>query len=251
MPFKNSTLHQLLDFRPDFASILHDYGIRFYNFDQSTTLKQACQQTGLSVDKVIRELEANSGLNRMHTLASIMDQYPIRVVVGYLKHMHKLFLYRRIPYFLDLLENMDAGAEGMPSYAADLQAIFPVFAEDFVDHIYEEEDSLFARINELRNFLRLGKAVSQETNLSRPLVQDMAEEHKHDDDEMEGIRELTNFYAIYPTMPLHLKVVLAHLSTFDHELQVHAKVENKVLFPKAIALENEALHRHQFLMAFN
>ena len=44
--------------------------------------------------------------------------------------------------------------------ASDLKSIFPLFVEDFVHHIYEEEDTLFTYIGRLTNFVRSQRPVS-------------------------------------------------------------------------------------------
>ena len=63
-------------------------------------------------------------------------------------------------------------------------------------------------------------------------------EHEAHDDEMQGIRRITKDYYITPDAPLHVKVIYSELISFEKVLQEHARVENEILFPKAMALEN-------------
>ena len=74
-------------------------------------------------------------------------------------------------------------------------------------------------------------------------IQKYAIEHETHDDEMIGIREITDHYAITPQTSLHVKVLYAELKDFETELRTHAKVENDILFPKALALEKEVKWR--------
>jgi regulator of cell morphogenesis and NO signaling len=70
-------------------------------------------------------------------------------------------------------------------------------------------------------------------------IRDYALKHSADDDEMQGIRKLTNNYTVHDQNDLHLKVIYHELKSFEKDLQIHAGIENEILFPKALALENE------------
>jgi regulator of cell morphogenesis and NO signaling len=62
-------------------------------------------------------------------------------------------------------------------------------------------------------------------------------EHEAHDDEMEGIRKITNDYQLDSSTPLHVKVIYNELREFEKNLITHARIENEILFPKAMALE--------------
>lgn len=70
-------------------------------------------------------------------------------------------------------------------------------------------------------------------------IQKYAMDHDTHDDEMQGIRTITNDYTLDPQYGLHMKVVFAELKSFEQELQLHARIENEILFPKALVLEKE------------
>ncbi|HLZ17517.1 MAG TPA: hypothetical protein VKQ08_10780, partial [Cyclobacteriaceae bacterium] len=59
------------------------------------------------------------------------------------------------------------------------------------------------------------------------------------DDEMAGIRKMTKDYFLTPDAPLHVKVIYSELVQFEKNLQEHARIENEILFPKAMLLETE------------
>ncbi len=111
--------------------------------------------------------------------------------------------------------------------------------EDFIEHIYEEEDTLFSFILELdrasRGNYSPGKLYFL---LEKNSVQKFAVEHEAHDDEMEGIRKITRNYSLGPNAPLHVKVMYNELKDFEKSLITHARIENEILFPKAMAIEN-------------
>jgi len=65
----------------------------------------------------------------------------------------------------------------------------------------------------------------------------MASHHVAEDDEMKGFIELTNIYFINSNSTTYTKVIYSELKEFESSLRVHANVENQILFPKAISLE--------------
>ncbi len=70
-------------------------------------------------------------------------------------------------------------------------------------------------------------------------LQEFATEHEHNDDEMKGLRSITHNYSLVPENDLHLKVIFAELKSFEENLTSHARIENEILFPKALELEKE------------
>ena len=70
-------------------------------------------------------------------------------------------------------------------------------------------------------------------------MQRFAMDHEAHDDEMNGIRKITHDYAVGPNCPLHVKVLYNELKEFEKSLITHARIENEILFPKAMELENK------------
>jgi regulator of cell morphogenesis and NO signaling len=113
--------------------------------------------------------------------------------------------------------------------------------EDFIHHIHEEESRLFNRIDLLQS-IEAGEFSTRDalTILEQDPIHYLADHHEIHDDEMEGIRKLTNNYELTADAPLTIKVLYHELQNFEKELSIHAKIEDELLFPKAVELEKEA-----------
>jgi regulator of cell morphogenesis and NO signaling len=79
--------------------------------------------------------------------------------------------------------------------------------------------------------------------LEKSPVSLLSEAHDAHDDEMEGIRKLTKGYFLPEDAPISIKVLYNELQVFEKELSVHAQIEDRLLFPKAIELEKEVLRK--------
>ena len=61
----------------------------------------------------------------------------------------------------------------------------------------------------------------------------------NEDSEMSGIRGLTKNYSLNNIKNLHLKVIFQELKEFDKELEIHSNIENEILFPRALKLQDK------------
>lgn len=234
--FKDKQISELVDQNYVHAYVLFYFGISFYEFPEDT-LEQACVKKNLKVEQVIKELESPTYLKEADLP---LVSYPIDLIIEYLKHSHYLFIKHKLPYIARLVETFKANHEDYAHVERDLKMVFPLFVEDFIQHIYEEEDTLFSYIQTLEraskgNFNPAVLYYMMEKNS----LQKYAIEHEAHDDEMEGIRKITRNYTITAATPLHIKVIYNELKDFSKSLSTHARIENEVLFPKAMALENK------------
>ncbi|MEQ9167788.1 MAG: hemerythrin domain-containing protein [Fulvivirga sp.] len=217
------------------ASVLFYFGIEFYNYSE-LTLEQACAAKGLKLESVVKKLESSTLCEEDVAL----HEFPIDLVIEYLKHAHYIFIKQKLPYLSRLIECLDNQSEGYEAVVKDLKFVFPLFVEDFIHHIYEEEDTLFSYLLSLYHFKKgRGNISKMYFEMENHSLSSYAAEHQEHDDEMMGIRQITRQYQLGEKSPLHLRVVYAELQALESELKTHAKVENEILFPKALALERE------------
>ena len=233
---KDRRISELVDLNYVHAYVLFYFGIRFYDYSEQT-LDQVCKEKGLRVDQVVREMESPTYLREADLP---LVSYPIDLIIEYLKHSHFLFVKHKLPYIARLVDVFKANHDDYYTVERDLKMVFPLFVEDFVQHIYLEEDTLFSFIQMLERASR-GQYLPSKLYymMEKSSVQKFAMEHEVHDDEMEGIRKITNNYILGANTPLHVKVLYNELKAFEQSLITHARIENEILFPKAMALENK------------
>jgi len=234
--FRSKRISELVEENYTHASVLYYFGIRFADYPEHT-LEKVCTERGLNLEQVIRELE-NAVLVPHEDVPLV--SYPVDLIIEYLKHSHFLFIKHKLPYIACLINEYKAAEDGYRTIVRDLKTVVPLFVEDFIHHIYEEEDTLFRYILALD---RAAKGTYIPTRLyyliEKHSVQKFAIEHEVHDDEMEGIRRITNDYTYTADAPLAIKVIYNELREFGKSLAVHARIENEILFPRALALETK------------
>ncbi len=242
----NKNIGQLVDEHFVLARALHFLGVDFLeHVDQ--TLLQLCKTRGIRLGALLQIFDK---FNQKEVERLDLKAYPIDLTIGYLKHSHQVFIKEKLPYVAKLINKLDA-SESFPHLVEDLKIIFPVFLEDFINHIYEEEDSVFRYIMSLHETLKGGvSAVNRHFYLYKEYSIDAIIKEHHDEDEMRGLREMIQTLD-HEKCDLHLSTIIKELKAFDLELNHHARIENDVLLPEAAILERKLTDIHKKLTQLN
>lgn len=225
-----------------FAWVLHFFGISFYKYSDHT-LHEVCIQNGISKEMFVSQIESinSSEVNQQNLLKQI-DEYPIDLIIEYLKHTHHKFVKQRLPYLSELINALTDEQFSKAPQTKDLKFVFPIFVKDFIEHLYEEEDELFAYLSWINSVLK-GTIKTTPFEISQKIekysLQKHALEHSNHTTGMEGIKKITNNYCNLITNDLLIDVIYNELESFEKELFIHAQIEDEVFFPKALILEQK------------
>ncbi|PIB36814.1 hypothetical protein BFP72_16105 [Reichenbachiella sp. 5M10] len=230
-----------------YAKVLDFFGVEFYE-SRHKTLTQVCQENNIKVETLVSVLENKASDQAIDFLA--LKKFPVRLLIEYLKHSHQVFIKESLPFLLKLSSKLETPVS--TELQRDLKVILPMFVEDFIHHIYEEEDRFFAYVLELDNFVNQRKYSSNVLSRHESFsIQEFALHHSDSDDEMAGIRGITNSYDIDAVKEVQLRVLMQELKAFDDKLAQHARIENDILFPKALELEKASKALFQSKVAMN
>jgi len=224
-----------------FAAVLHYFGISFFQYEQNS-LQEVCQKFKINPQQLIDELEAWA--QRKEPEKEELYLRPIEVLVAYLKRKHYYFVRQELPFLSNMIEGIEVSDPAYKSILCDLRMMFPLFVEDFIHHIHEEESRLFSRIKLLQEIENDEFDLKESLKiLKKSPVAALSEAHEVHDDEMEGLRKLTKDYFLPDEAPVSMKVLYHELQNFEKELIIHAQIEDELLFPKAVELEKEVLRK--------
>ena len=241
------TIKQVVEANYLNASVLYYFGITIDQY-QDFSLEKICAQKKIHLPSLISRLEQNDQSSNQYLAILKKD---LSVVLAYLKYAHKNFIKIRLPFLSKLIASTSIVKFSDQEKMTDLKFIFPMFVEDFIKHIYQEEDELFTYVS-LLNQNKDRKTVSSGLILKMQKFSLQKFHDKHlDEDEMMGLRELTNNYHYKNTSSLEEKILFSELRSLDHELKRHALIENDILVPKAIEIEMHINSRLSNLASLN
>ncbi|MFY0687952.1 MAG: hypothetical protein JXQ90_12350 [Cyclobacteriaceae bacterium] len=228
MSVLNKTVGTLIDENYIYARALHYLGIDFYQYEHET-LNTICALRGIDRGRLVKSLYQFDSKSRVSFKE--IEQYPLQLILEYLRYAHHSYIKQYLPYVAGLIEKLDQGNDAV----RDLVEIFPLFVEDFIKHIYEEEDELFKYVQLLINIQggRIQNPVGAMWKFSDLSLLERQQYHLNED-EMVGLRSLMDEM---PDDSLHLQVIKKEIMAFDREILYHSEIENQVFFPKAITAE--------------
>ena len=220
---------------PELLSFL---GIDFYRYP-NRKLGELCLEMGLQEEKVLQSFYFFDQNHRISLKE--LSNYPLPIIIQYLKHTHSLFIKEKLPYIARLIQNT-SGKE-------DLKLIFPEFIEEFIKHIHAEEDTVFGYIEKLVQVdaKPTTNPVAELWKYRNESLYRIHQEHQ-DEDEMAGLKSIVEEER---DSNLHWKVIVSEIRAFDREIMYHAQIENKILFPKALRLETQVKHKIHTLSKLN
>jgi regulator of cell morphogenesis and NO signaling len=166
-----------------------------------------------------------------------LKSFPIPVILDYLKRTHRWYIGKKLPEIELTLSQLTSSREDYPEY---LSTFYQWVRQNLERHIRIEEQSLFPYIEQL-NFINEGNSTVNDLERFRDFtLRRFVESHG---DEVEDqlsevkrslVRMLNNAQALFP-----YRMLLQQLDRFEQDLRVHARVEDEILIPMALALETK------------
>ncbi len=199
----------------------------------------ACKTANANAEVVLRELSvylespAETELDWVKTAS-------LNKLIDYIVDKHHTYTRDEIENLAPLMAKV-AGKHG--ALHAELYALEELFSElcaDLTPHLMREEQVLFPYIAELENFKtkQTKVPVSRFGTVKNPVGM-MMREHDTAGEVLRQMRFAASDYQVPEGACPSYTALLTRLEAFEKDLHQHIHLENNVLFPKAIELENE------------
>ncbi|MEK7723206.1 MAG: hemerythrin domain-containing protein, partial [Acidobacteriota bacterium] len=122
----------------------------------------------------------------------------------------------------------------------ELEKVFNELCDDLGPHLLKEEQVLFPYIEKLERAITKSISVpfSCFGTVNNP-IRMMMMEHDTAGDLLKKMREITNDYTLPEGACMSYTALLNRLEAFEKDLHQHIHLENNLLFPKAIELEEK------------
>jgi regulator of cell morphogenesis and NO signaling len=160
----------------------------------------------------------------------------------YIVNNHHAYVRSAIPQTTMHLEKVVNAHGNKYSYLAEAKNTFAQVADEMMGHMMKEEKVLFPLIKYLTDSQKFNERPKRGGfgTIKSPINQ-MEAEHVSAGGAMGKIRELTNNYELPNDACTTFQVTYKELDEFEKDLHKHVHLENNILFPRAIALEEELL----------
>jgi len=233
------TVRELAAEMPNATRIFEKFGID-YCCGGSQPLRVACERNKISLNDVLRSLEDANVANEAAQTPDF-QKAKLKELVAHILATHHGYVKQEVPRLKQLLVKVVAvHCAGHPELAA-VQRTFAAVADELLAHMMKEEMVLFPYIEELEEAVDEGKRPPHAPfgSISNP-VRMMESEHESAGKALEEIRMLTSAYTPPESACFSYRTLYSALQTFESDLHQHVHLENNILFPRAIALEEQA-----------
>lgn len=205
----------------------------------NTTIAAAAVSAGIDPDDIVRQLQGLPGQSPGETPA-YADWSPERLA-GHIVDKHHSYVQQRLRDIRPLLEKLVAVHGGRHPELHRIRDLFNASAGALTAHMKKEELILFPFILKLNKADQAGSKMLERPHfgpVDHP-VNMMRHEHDVEGNRFREIAKLSDNYTPPADACNTYKTVFAMLKEFEEDLHLHIHLENNILFPKALELQDK------------
>lgn len=222
------------DFRT--AAVFEQFGIDFC-CGGSRSLTEACRTAAADPAAVTRALEA---LPPPASGEDDVAQWPVERLIDHIIDTHHGYVWSALPAITRYLAKLNDVHGARHPELAQVGACFDGLRTDFEQHMRKEEQVLFPYVRDMATRGETcGRVLSPFGTVENP-IRMMEREHGEAAEAVATIRKLTNGYKAPEDGCTTYAVCMNELDRFERDLHRHVHLENNVLFPKAVELEQRS-----------
>ncbi|HSQ20805.1 MAG TPA: iron-sulfur cluster repair di-iron protein [Blastocatellia bacterium] len=203
------------------------------------TFQEACAAAGVSADDVARSLEQAKSSSAAGADAAKWQTQRLSKLTSYIVKKHHVFTRDELGRLAQLLSKVcSVHGQNHPELIR-IQSLFEELSRDLIPHMQKEEMVLFPYIEELDIAVSGGatKPVPHFGTVANP-VRMMMMEHDMAGDILKEIRQLSGGFVVPEGVCISYETLYKALDGLEQDLHQHIHLENNILFPRAVEMEN-------------
>jgi regulator of cell morphogenesis and NO signaling len=231
------TLRDLALEMPAATRVFEKLGID-YCCGGSRTLEQACQAANVPLDRVMDSLEAADFTARAESQDRDWQTEPLSELIEHIKSTHHKYVKEETTRLGPLFGKVCSVHGKNHPELAGLRSTFEGLAQELSTHLLKEEMVLFPYIVRLEEAVIEGEPVVPPPfgSVRNPVLM-MMHEHDGAGNALRSMHQQSNGYAAPPDACVSYQTLLKALADFEADLHQHIHLENNILFPRAIEME--------------
>lgn len=219
------------------AAVFNSHGIDFC-CRGNRSIDDVCSKKDIAQEALISELEATLAEQRLDN--ADYQNWPLNVLADHIEETHHRYVEEKTPVIQQYLDKLcKVHGERHPELF-EIAAHFNDCAKAMAAHMKKEELILFPFIRKMINSAKKGESVDMARfgSVENPITI-MREEHDAEGERFRTISELSNNYTPPEDACATYRVAFSMLDEFENDLHLHIHLENNILFPKSITLQEK------------
>ena len=235
MNIENLSLAEIVTSKPEAAALLENYNLDFCCRGKQK-LSEALSHDSAKLKEVTNRLE-NIFANKTSSETDF-TKLSLTELTDYILDNHHRYVKENLPVIQQHLEKVDLKHGEAHPEMKKIKILFDEIKRDFEQHMMKEEVILFPRIKVLETLFNEGKLSKENLAIEAP-IHVMEFEHEAAGKIMEEIKRLSNNFTPPSNACTTFRLSLEELKIFESDLHQHVHLENNILFPKALDLQND------------
>jgi regulator of cell morphogenesis and NO signaling len=236
-----TTVREFATSIPNATRLFEQLGID-YCCGGNRSLSDACARAGLPLATVLQRLEeGESDQKQRSSVAPQVEAAGLTALVDHIVARHHGYVKQEIPRLQQLLKKVVAVHGGGHPELVVIQQNFQALAAEMTSHMMKEENILFPYIVEPELDLQQGRAPRRPMfgTIAKP-IQMMELEHESSGDALKKMREASSGYTAPENACFSYRTLYAALIEFEADMHQHIHLENNILFPRAVEMEQQS-----------
>ncbi len=202
-------------------------------------LEEACAAANVNVSEVQKALE-KALAETVRPTDRELRAGSLAELMSHIVKTHHVYVRAKTPEIEKLMEKVYSKHGERRPELAHIRSIFHGLGQELMMHMMKEENILFPYIE------RMEEAVVQGDPILPPPFGTVANpvrmmEHEHDDagSALKALRDASSGYIPPADACVSFQALYTALANYEKDLHQHIHLENNVLFPRAVAMENK------------
>lgn len=219
------------------ASIFKKYNIDFC-CQGNRTIEDACKAKDIDQKLVVSDL--NELLQSTKDVATDFQSWPLDLLAEYIEKKHHRYVETKTLEIKPYLEKICRVHGERHPKLLEISEHFTATAGELAMHMKKEELLVFPFIKRMVRAEKEGtELVASKAGSLKKLIDSMMDDHATEGERFRKIDALSNNFTPPEDACNTYRVTFALLKEFEQDLHMHIHLENNILFPKAIELEEK------------
>ena len=231
---ENRTVAQIVASDMRTATIFKKYGIDFC-CGGGKPVMEACKGKNVEALTIFKEI----ALLDVAMAETDFDTMELDMLANHILSTHHVYVKETTPIIIEFANKVAKVHGHAQPETIKIAALFNEIAVELQQHLMKEEGMLFPHIINLAIANRNGEQIPVPFGSVQNPIRMMEMEHESAGDLLKKIEQLSDNFRPPSHACNTYKALYHHLKEFQDDLHIHIHLENNILFPKAIAMENK------------
>lgn len=230
----DKTIGQFVTENIDTSKIFKKYNIDFC-CGGNRTLSEACMERKLNMDEVLSDIRESKFYK---DTAPDYKSWSLPFLLMHIIEVHHIYVKNSLPTLMEYGSKLSSVHGQSHPELNEIFANLQELNEELLSHLDKEEQILFPFIEKMCRAEKEGSHIEVPSfgNAQNPINMMLAE-HDHAGDILKNIARLSENFAPPEDACYTYRAFYHLLREFQDDLHLHIHLENNILFPKALLLE--------------